>query len=371
VTLLRRHDRYVLKAFWGSFGAVMLFFTVISVVLDLAERVRGLVRNWDELAALGHEPWLLLGRFYGTLIPFVWMRLVPVAAAMGAAFALARLARHNELAPLVTSGVSTRRLLLPIVASGALLAALLMAARETVVAPLNHEHLALHRLLTKRSPDRMTAVPHFHDPGGGRLSMNAYMPIGRRMEEAILTFRRGDGDVRVDLYAYPELAWSAERGRWVAPRGGYRSPLDPQDPSVLRYPLEPGSVAAIDASPSLIEISLDQGSSLGLSFAESAALLRANPNSARLVLSHHEQFTLPLSTVVLLLLTLPLCVNLQRKGALPGMVGAMGFGALFFAVGRICGSIAGTGDVNPVVMAWLPVAVFGSLGLALYASMRS
>ena len=369
--LLRRHDRYVLKAFWGSFGAVMFFFTVICVVLDLAERLRGLVRTWDDLERAGHEPWLVLLRYYATLIPFAWMRLIPVAAAIGAAFGLARLARHNELAPLVTSGVSTRRLLLPIVVSGAFLAVVLMVARETVVSPLNHENLALHRLLTKRSPDRMNSVPHFHDPGEGRLSMAAYMPIGRRMESPTVTIRHADPDPRVDYYAYPELAWSAERSRWIAPRGGSYLPLPGSGPAILSHQIPPGAEAQIEASPTLIEISLDQGSSLGLSYAESAALLEANPDSARLALSHHEQFTLPLSAVVLLLLTLPLCVNLQRKGALPGMVGAIAFGALYFASMRVAASVAATGEINPVVAAWLPITLFGSLGIALYAGMRS
>ena len=36
---LRRHDRYVLKNFWATFLAILVFFSAIVIVLDGAERI--------------------------------------------------------------------------------------------------------------------------------------------------------------------------------------------------------------------------------------------------------------------------------------------------------------------------------------------
>ncbi len=166
----RRHDAYVARAFWGAFGAVLLFFTLIFVLIDMAERLKQLNRYWERVEDAGYTPLAALARFYATMIPFVWLRIIPLAAPMAGAFALARLARHQELVPLVGAGVSTRRVLLPVLLSGALLAGLMVAARATVVPALDREHQALGRLLTKRQPDRVVQVPHVHDAPGVRLS---------------------------------------------------------------------------------------------------------------------------------------------------------------------------------------------------------
>ena len=366
----RRHDVYVARAFWGSFGAVLLFFTLIFVLIDMAERLKQLNRYWDRVEEAGYAPLAALARFYATMIPFVWLRIIPLAAAMAGAFALARLARHQELVPLVGAGVSTRRVLLPILLSGALLAGLMVAARTSVVPALDREHQALGRLLTKRQPDRVAQVPHVHDAPGVRLSAAAFLPIKRRLEDAWITRRDEQGRL-VEALRYPELAWQPEGGIWVATQGGLRIPLDDGGAGRYRYPIAPDTPAPLVSRFELIEILCEADNSLGLSFAQSRALMEAHPENGALAVRHHEQLTLPLSALVLLGLTLPFCVRFGRHSVLPGLISALGMGALFFASSRVLADMAGSGLVHPLVLAWLPTVVFGSLAVALYSGMRS
>lgn len=370
MTLWRRHDGYVLRAFWGAFGAVLVFFTVMTVVVDLAERLRKLGRYWDRMREAGYEPLGALLRFYATLTPFVWLRVMPIAAAMGAAFALARLARHQELVPLVAAGVPSRRIVRPILLSGLVLAGLMVLARATVVPTLNRENQSLGRLLTKNKPDRIEQLPHVHDASGARLSAAAFMPLGRRLEDAFLV-RYDAAEGPLELLRYPELVWDEGAEVWRAPRGGVRIPLDREAGGFVRFPIEPGVQAPLQASVELIEILCDADNSLGLSFAESAALVRNNPGSPTLILRHAEQLTLPASTLVLLALTLPFSLQLTRGRALPRMLAALAVVALYYAFGLVLARVAQGGSWNPVVLAWLPNVVFGSLGAALLAGMRS
>ena len=75
--IFRKHDRYVFRAFLSSLGAVLFFFSVIIVVLDSAERVRRLTRYWDRIVEGGRHPLMVLGEYYATLLPFLWVRLMP------------------------------------------------------------------------------------------------------------------------------------------------------------------------------------------------------------------------------------------------------------------------------------------------------
>lgn len=371
----RRHDGYVLRAFLAAFGAVLLYFTLIIVLIDLAERLKLLNRNWDKVAGAGYAPVVALLEFYATLVPFLWLRILPVAVPMAAAFALARLSRHQELVPLVTAGVPMRRVVRPILLAGVVIVGAMLAAKATVVPQLSRQNQALGRLLTKRHPDRIAQVPHVHDleSGGGgsvRLSAAAFLPIKQRLEDAWVT-RRDAGGRLVEMLRYPELAWRESPAGWVATQGGVRIPMAGEEAGRLREPLPAGSVAPLVSRVELVEILCEADNSLGLSFAQSEALMRAHPGNPALAVRHHEQWTLPIATLVLLGLTLPLCVRLGRGSVLPGLAGALGMAALYFGASRLCADLAGLGTVHPLVLAWMPTVAFGSLAVALLATMRS
>jgi lipopolysaccharide export system permease protein len=368
--LWRRHDAYVLRAFLGACGGVLVFFTVVTIVADLAERLKDIRENWDEVRALGYEPVGALLKLYATSTPFLWIRLMPLVAAMAGAFALVRLARHQELVPLVAGGVSARRVLRPMLLAGLALAGLMVLARATVVPGLNREHQALQRAFADKRPDRLTDLRHVHDAEGGRLSAAAFLPLSRRLEDAWLTFRDADGTLK-EVLRYPELAWDADRAGWYAPQGGSRVPLDPTSAGLYVYALEPGSRAPLASSDSLLEILYESKSSLGLSLAQSAELLSANRSSPAVVLRHHEQFTMPIAVLLLLTLTLALCTRLGQHSILPGLLASLALGALYFGVSQVANDLARGGTVNPVVLAWMPTVLFGSLAVALFAGMRT
>ena len=94
--------------------------------------------------------------------------------------------------------------------------------------------------------------------------------------------------------------------------------------------------------------------------------MAANPTNARFRMLYHELFTGPISTLVLLFVALPFCVYLGRRSAIPGMLASLGMAALFFGSGFLLASLGGAGEMSPVLLAWMPTVLFGSLGLGLY-----
>ena len=80
---------------------------------------------------------------------FIWLQVVPFAAVLAAAFALSRLTRHNELSPLVTAGVSTRRITWPILVAGILLGFFQLGVQELLVPHLTRRNMTLERLLNR------------------------------------------------------------------------------------------------------------------------------------------------------------------------------------------------------------------------------
>lgn len=363
--LTRRHDRYLLKAFWATFLAVVFFLTVITLILDLSDRMRRVNRNWETIIAQGYDPLVVMLEFYATFVPFIWLRILPFCVPLAAAFTLARLNRHNELTPLLAVGVSMRRIVWPIVLSGILVAGGMLASREYLVPQLSRMQMKAARILSRDKPNRISRVPHFHDPSGARLSMSAYLPIDRKCEGVSVTHWAEDGSP-TQLERYPELAWDDAREVWVATSGGVRIPLAEAGNAFRRLPVPRDEIVGIQAPISLLEISLTRTRSAGMSFSETRELMAANPTNGRFRMLYHELFTGPISTLVLLFVALPFCVYLGRKSAIPGMLASLGMAALFFGSGFLLASLGAAGEMSPVLLAWLPTVLFGSLGLGLY-----
>jgi lipopolysaccharide export LptBFGC system permease protein LptF len=370
MTLLRRHDRYVLKSYWTSLGAVLLFFTVIVVVIHLADRSGRLMKNADALRAAGYSPWMLVAEYYATLLPFVWLQILPLSAILAAAFSLTRLTRYNELAPLVTTGVSTTRVTLPIILSGVVLAAGIWLVQEQLIPALSRRNMEVARLLEDQEPDRITDVPHFDDPQGARLSVAAYQPMARRLEGALLTFRDPSGSLR-EIRFYPLLAWLPEQEQWQVVEDGTLFPIEGVAAGTVRIRLPAGEIAPLGAGVQLLEVSVLKDLALGLSSRETADLVRADPDNPRLLFMHSEQTTRCLTPLLLLLLGVPFCFALGRQSSLPGTSAALWTSALVYGSSFLTVRLAASGELNPVLLAWLPTVVLGSFGLAFWLSMRS
>ncbi len=369
--IFRKHDRYVMRGFIATFLAVMTFFSVIIVVLDSAERVRRLARYWDRIVEGGHHPLLVLAEYYATLLPFLWIKLMPFCVAAAAAFCLARLTRHNEITSLLSAGVSMRRAVWPILGGGVILVVAMFVAQEELIPELSRRNLHLWRIISRNSPERITDVPHFHDRRGGRLAMEAYLPFDQSMRAATITFYDPETGHPVEHIVYPELRWQPETGKWIASRGGRRIPANRTAPGRDRTPIPKGSEAPLDGSAALIEIALTARSSPGLSLRQVEALERANPGNPRFTVLKHEMFTLPLGVLVLLLLSLPFSFRVAQrsKSAIPGMLVSGLLGGMFFGAQFMAASMARGGDWNPVVLTWLPTVLFMSVGLSLFLTM--
>ena len=373
--LWRRHDGYVLRAFLSALGTALLFLTSMVVIYDLADRIDRLPRALRELEARGWTPSGVLLEYYATLVPFLWLQILPISVLIAAGLSLTWLSRQNEIGPLVSAGVPTRRVLLPILVAALAITGIQMLARETVVPGLSRRHDDLHRLLSperKARLDRFQDVPHIRDSGGGRLSMSAYIPPSRRIEGAWITFSRDAsvGGART-AYRYPVLEWDAEGARWHAGRGGerYVLSLDAAGSSVVS--LTPADAVPLKLGPSLLELTLRQSAAMGLSSAEISQLASAHPDRAQFRLLFHQQLAGPVATLILLLIGLPFAFRLGRSGMFPAFAKTLAVVALYFVAGSIFRDFGVRGALNPVVAAWAANVVFGALGIVLWTGMET
>ncbi|MFO0932905.1 MAG: LptF/LptG family permease [Planctomycetota bacterium] len=369
--IFRRHDRYYARQYLASLLAALAFLSVLVIVFDMADRLDDLPKAARQIEAAGRTRVGVLVEYYATLLPFLWMKLIPFSALIAAGLVFTWLARANELSPVVTAGVPSVRLLAPVIGVGVLLVVAMTVARETVVPDLARRHDDLHRVF-KRSGrgDRLTDVKHLFDRDGGRVSMSAYLPAQRRMEAAWVTFRRqttpsGPRDV---VHYYPFLDWDANAEAWVASKGGTRCVLSPVDTGADSTAIAPGTTAPVAMRPSMLELTLRQGTALGFSSDEIRELADGYPENPRFRLLLHQQWAAPVSTLVLLLLGLPMVYRLGRSNVFRSFGATCGLTAAYFLADAVLTDMGARGALNPVVAAWAAHVVFGALGVVLMST---
>jgi lipopolysaccharide export system permease protein len=85
----------------------------------------------------------------------------------------------------------------------------------------------------------------------------------------------------------------------------------------------------------------------------------------------HRHITYPLANLVLLLLGLPFAIHFERGSRIERVLGAIGMCAAYLLFDLICQNLGYNDWIHPVVAAWSPTILFGSLGVALFSGVKS
>jgi lipopolysaccharide export system permease protein len=129
---MRLLDRYLLRHFFLAYAVCFLCLLALYIVIDAFARIDDFFESAEGTGNLG---WLM-GRYYALRVPWLFQRLDGVLMLLATVFTMAWLEARNELVALRAAGVSTFRILRPLLAANLLLVALGVANREFVLPPL-------------------------------------------------------------------------------------------------------------------------------------------------------------------------------------------------------------------------------------------
>jgi lipopolysaccharide export LptBFGC system permease protein LptF len=108
-----------------------------------------------------------------------------------------------------------------------------------------------------------------------------------------------------------------------------------------------------------------------LSRAELDRLSRRDPDNIAYQTMMQYLLTFPLANLVLLLVALPLMIGRERGRRMEGLIEGCLLCVFYFCADFLTRALGMEGMLSPIMAAWLPVLVFGSLGIVLLESMRT
>jgi lipopolysaccharide export system permease protein len=374
VAPMKALDRYVGRIALGAFLATLLFFLMLTIVGDLLnnlprylERAAEQVPEGDQAAGetsadtpvrrglSGLEFTLALLRHYVRMVPELLVSVAPFATVIAGMLTVARLQHANEVVPMLFVGRSVQRVLRPILWLAALVALAMVACWQWVVPQVGASLAGDDGPFRRGPPLLKSLVYERQEIERHQFYARQYNPEARTLKDVRLLVQ---GVLAADT-THTQAAsatWDAQRGDWRLQGGRLRSMAGERSVEWLVL-LQEGR-ETVDAEV--------------LSYTDLLALAEKRPNRADVKFALHRHITFPLANLLLLLLALPLAVFYERGSRISRVLGAIGLCGGYLLLSLICQSLGQSGlGLHPVVAAWIPTIVFGSLGIVSFSSMRT
>ncbi|HCN27756.1 MAG TPA: hypothetical protein DIT64_03020 [Verrucomicrobiales bacterium] len=359
-------ERYTLRTFFAPLVFCFIAFCSLWMIMDLLD-------NMKEFQDVGSSA-STVALFYLSIIPFIYVSVMPAALLLAVLYTLTRMSRANEIVAMLGTGRSVVQILRPVLVSALALAAVSMAANYHWAPRAEGSRKAILRAMDERQKDSIRADVLMHrDPQTRRVWYIGTFPFSlgesrlrgvqvREHDEAGRLTRVIHADSAIWR---PDGVWRFFDGREVLYEKG-------EVAAIRDFPEKDGNKMLVEKAfaetPwSMVSYAL-KADSMGVPELVSYIKTHAGdpPQKLRAFQAHyHHRFAMPWQSLALALVAAPLGIAWSRRGAVGGIAGSIFifFGVLF--LNNLCLNLAKGGHAPAWLAAWIPHLIFGSLGLAL------
>lgn len=138
--MIKKIDKYIIKKYLSTFFFTVLLITLFAMVMDFAERIHYFIGRPVTTREIIFD-------YYLPFIPWINGLMWPLFALLAVIFFTSRMASNSEIIPILSSGVSYNRILVPYMFSACLLALILWLGNNYVIprsTKIKNEFYATH-----------------------------------------------------------------------------------------------------------------------------------------------------------------------------------------------------------------------------------
>ena len=367
--MFKQFDRLMVRGYVKAYVFFLISLLSLYIVVDLFTNLDGFIHKKSGLAeAMKH-----IGSYYGFQSIRYFDQMCEAIVLLAAMFTVAWMQRNNELLPLLSAGVSTRRVVTPVL--GCACAMLSLTA-------LNQEFL-IPRFRTQ-------LVREKDDPDGNKEIgiQGAYEPNGIHIE-GTKAVRKGMIVKQFHCVIPTNLCGnllpiSAQEGRYIPPGDGPHTGgwlLTEAVPAKLERWDNPEVLECIDPGKYFLhtaEVDFDMITrqknwfQLISTWQILQELQRPGPTRlSSMAMIFHMRLTRPILGLILVFLGLSIILRDQNRNVFISAALCLGLCGIFFAT---CFTCKGLGDyeyLSPALAAWLPVFLFGPMAIAMFDAVHT
>ena len=356
-------DRYIgalyLRMLGLSLGATYLVFSLV----ELKDLVDAVVER--------KQPAILILKYFEYFIPGALVMTLPFAALIAAVVTVTVLSRHGELTSLKASGMSARRVCLPILSLTLILCGLLHLIQDRIAPATNRHAMSIKDQIQGRSPRTYGWSP------GGRWTFGSDGRLYHyRLFDPQQARFQGLSVFRVDLASARILEqWFCSSARWNGnvweiEKGWYRTFPEPGSSGDYRR-FDREEVAVFDSPDNFARrertlvagTELDKQASISDLDDEIAGLARSGYDTTRLRVKYWQKTAAVATPLVTVLLGLPFAFKVGRRGSMYGVGVGLILAIVFWATAAIFNALGLETILPPLLAAWSPNVFFAAAGV--------
>jgi len=348
-------DKYIVKNFLTGYAIAFGVLIGLRIIIELFVNV-------DEFTeAQNQTAFVLLGRiilFYGTRITLYFRDFAGMITVVAAAFSFGKMIRNKELVAVMASGISLKRVIVPVIILAMLLTVVFIIDQEFIIPPLADKLV--------RSEDTIAGketydVRFLSDANGTLLFSQKFdLKTATFYNPTILPRKISDRQGIWEVVGWTSAEsgkYDFEKGLWQLTNGTYTDKRG-------QRPIEPVKYFATDLKPKDIPIRRKAAYKSLLSWSQLYALAQEGKkmkDQAQLYAQMHSHITDPIINFIMLLISLPILICRDPKSMKNAIMISFAVTSLCFVTTFICKLMATEvffDRIIPEFWVWLPIFIF-------------
>ena len=357
-------DRYILT----RFGAILTGCAATFMTLFAVYEFIGLL---DDLVDR-NLPFSIAFSYLKYRLPWIMSQVLPMSCLMATFLAIGIMARFNEVTALLASGTSIYRIAAPVVVVTCAISAIAYVNQDYLEPYANQRAAQIKDTIRGRSP-------RSYGPGerrwvfgeGGRLyNFRNYVPspvpvlaaTGSGEFQGFSAYRLDPGTFEINERIYARSA-TYSAGNWFLRDGwlrifeGGKESFETFAEKTFDFPEGPGYFVKEWKTPAQMNVAELQ------KFVKD--LKRRGYDVQELSVDLYDKTALPLVSLTMVILGIPFCFRMGRRGSLYGIGVAVCLVAVFLLVFSTTNALGGIGLMSPFLAAWAPNILFAGSGIYL------
>ncbi|NLZ18693.1 MAG: YjgP/YjgQ family permease [Bacteroidales bacterium] len=350
-------DLYISKKFILTFFLSLLLIIVIVIIFDLSEKIDDFVKNEAPLKEIIFD-------YYCNYLPYLVNMFASLFVFITVIFFTSRMASNSEIIAILSSGISFHRMMVPYLASAALIAVLSLGLSLYVIPRSNSTRIEFEAKYIKKNTGFNLNNIHYQISPGQYVFLESFSRWNNTAYK--FTIEDMDGNRLLRKVSAETAVWDTTLDGWHLRKVHIRDYTSGLKDNVT-YKEEMDTVIALKIKDLFNNQKTVETLSIGpLDELIGSQKMRGDANVMFALIEKHRRLAMPFSAIILTIIGVSLSAR-RRRGGIGWNIGigiGLAFSYIFFL--RISEMFVYTDTLPPGIALWLPNVLFAVVATFLY-----
>ncbi len=362
--MFRLMDRQLIAAYIKAYLICLVSMMGLFIVVDLFTNLDNFTEGKETFRQVIEH----IVAWYGMKIAQIFDRLSEAVVLLAAMFTVALLQRNNELLPMLSAGVSTRRVVRPVLLAAFLMLGLSIVNQEFVL-PRIDPYMAESRDF---KGNKETGVQGGYEPNGIIITGKSALKKDMTVQGFACVFPPKLGQDRLISLQAKEARYYPEKKGWILTDTIPAEISNWTNPDLLEY-ITRGTyflrTKDIDFDTLIRPKSWYTFCSTWNLLSE---LAKAHTSQvAGVAVAFHMRLTRPILGILLVFMGLSIILGDQNRNVFFSTGLCLALCAVFFISIFLCKHMGDSESISPALAAWFPVVLFGPLSFVMFDAVHT